>query len=68
MEKKQKKQNKNNKEITITQIKSTIGKNKIQKKHLFSLGLKKIGTSKTLVLNKSIEGLLKKVGHLIRID
>ena len=32
----------NNKTINITQVKSTIGRNKIQKKNLISLGLKKI--------------------------
>ena len=64
MEKKQKK----NKEIKITQVKSTIGKNKIQKKHLLALGLKKIGSSKYVILNPSINGLIKKVNHLIKID
>ena len=64
MEKKQKK----NKEIKITQVKSTIGKNKIQKKHLLALGLKKIGSSKSVILNPSINGLIKKVNHLIKID
>ena len=32
--------------IKVTQIKSSIGRNKIQKKHLLSLGLKKIGNSR----------------------
>ena len=37
-----------NKTIKITQIKSTIGKDKKQKLNLLSLGLKKIGNSKTM--------------------
>ena len=59
---------KSSKSIKITQNKSTIGKNSIQKKHLLALGLKKIGSSKSVILNPSINGLIKKVNHLIKID
>ena len=58
----------NNKTIKITQIKSTIGRNKIQKKNLIALGLKKIGNSKSVIINKGTEGLIKKVNHLVRIE
>ena len=58
----------NNKTIKITQIKSTIGRNKKQKKNLLSLGLRKIGNSKSIILNKSTEGLIKKINHLIKIE
>ena len=57
----------NSKKIKITQIKSTIGRNKKQKKNLLSLGLRKIGNSKSIILNKSTEGLIKKINHLIKI-
>ena len=57
-----------NKTLKITQIKSTIGRNKKQKKNLLSLGLRKIGNSKSIILNKSTEGLIKKINHLIKID
>ena len=57
-----------NKTFKVTKIKSTIGRDKIQEKHLISLGLKKIGTSRTIVINKSTKGLLKKVNHLVKID
>ena len=49
-----KKNNTSNKTIKITQIKSSIGRNKIQKKHLVALGLNKIGASKQIIFNKSI--------------
>ena len=39
------------KTIKITQIKSTIGRNKKQKMNLLSLGLKKIGNSKLIIIN-----------------
>ena len=57
-----------NKTFKVTKIKSTIGRDKIQEKHLISLGLKKIGTTRTIVINKSTKGLLKKVNHLVKIE
>ncbi|MBC50433.1 MAG: 50S ribosomal protein L30 [Pelagibacteraceae bacterium] len=57
-----------NKTIKITQIKSTIGRNKKQKMNLLSLGLKKIGNSKLIIINKSTEGLIKKINHLIKVE
>ena len=58
----------NKKTIKITQIKSTIGRNKKQKMNLLSLGLKKIGNSKLIIINKSTEGLIKKINHLIKVE
>ena len=63
-----KKKTTNNKTINITQVKSAIGRNKIQKKNLISLGLKKIDCSKSVIINKSTEGLIKKINHLIKIE
>ena len=57
-----------NKTLKITQIKSTIGRDKIQKKNLIALGLKKIGSSRSITINKSTKGLLKKVNHLVKIE
>ena len=57
-----------NRTFKVTKIKSTIGRDKIQEKHLISLGLKKIGASRTIVINKSTKGLLKKVNHLVKIE
>jgi len=57
-----------NKTIKITQIKSTIGRNKKQKMNLLSLGLKKIGNSKLIIINKSTEGLIKKKNHLVKVE
>ncbi len=59
---------KTNKTIKVTKIKSTIGRDSIQEKRLISLGLKKIGTSKTIIINKSTKGLIKKVNHLVKIE
>ena len=58
----------NNKTIKVTQIKSTIGRDKRQKINLLSLGLKKIGNSKLIIMNKSTEGLIKKINHLVKVE
>jgi len=58
----------NNKTIKVTQIKSAIGRNKRQKMNLLSLGLKKIGNSKLIIINKSTEGLIKKINHLVKFE
>ena len=62
------KQNLKKKTIKVTQIKSTIGRNKLQKKHLLSLGLKKIGSTRVINQSHAILGLIKKVSHLIKIE
>tara|TARA_B100001123_G_C14873037_1_gene852784 strand:- start:139 stop:351 length:213 start_codon:yes stop_codon:yes gene_type:complete len=54
--------------IKVTQVKSSIGRNKIQKLNLLSLGLRKIGSTREIVLNKSTEGLIKKINHLIKVE
>ena len=58
----------NNKTIKVTQIKSTIGRDKRQKMNLLALGLKKIGNSKLIIINKSTEGLIKKINHLVKFE
>ena len=58
----------NKKTIKVTQIKSTIGRNKNQKMNLLALGLKKIGNSKLIIINKSTEGLIKKINHLVKVE
>ena len=57
-----------NKTVKVTQIKSTIGRDKRQKINLLSLGLKKIGNSKLIIINKYTEGLIKKINHLVKVE
>ena len=57
-----------NKTVKVTQIKSTIGRNKNQKMNLLALGLKKIGNSRLIIINKSTEGLIKKINHLVKVE
>ena len=54
--------------IKVTQIKSPIGRNGLQRKILISLGLNKINREKILEDNPSTNGMIEKVKHLIRFE
>ena len=54
--------------IKVKQIKSPIGRNKIQRKILISLGLNKINREKVLDENPAINGMIEKVKHLIKFE
>ena len=53
--------------LIVKQIKSSINRIGSQKKILFSLGLGKIGKEVTHESNPSINGMIKKVSHLVEI-
>jgi len=54
--------------IKITQTKSSIGYNKKQKLTLEALGLKKVNQSVIKVGTPQIQGMIKKVQHLIAVE
>ena len=54
--------------IKIKQLKSPIGRNNKQRETLISLGLNKINRERTLESNPSIQGMINKVKHLIKVD
>jgi large subunit ribosomal protein L30 len=53
--------------VQVTQIKSGIGRPLRQKQTLAALGLHKISQYREHELNPQIEGMIKKVSHLIRV-
>ncbi|WP_034997195.1 50S ribosomal protein L30 [Beijerinckia mobilis] len=55
------------KNITIEQIKSPIGRPAAQRATLIGLGLNKIGRRSSLEDSPAIRGMIAKVAHLIRI-
>ncbi|MFK7973345.1 MAG: 50S ribosomal protein L30 [Rickettsiaceae bacterium] len=55
-------------QIKVTQIKSTIGQSSVQRKNLIGLGLTKLGKSKVLANSDAIQGMVKKVKHLISVE
>jgi large subunit ribosomal protein L30 len=53
--------------ITVKLKKSVIASTESQKKTIIGLGLRKVGTSKTLQNSPSVRGMIKKVIHLLEI-
>lgn len=54
--------------VRITQIKSTIKRPEIQKRIIKSLGLGKINRSVEKELNDTLEGVIRKVSHLVKVE
>ena len=54
--------------IKITQVKSRIGSPKDQKRTLDALGLTKMHKTVEFECNPSIEGMVRKVKHLVSVE
>ena len=54
--------------VKLTQVKSVIERPKKQKLTMQALGLTKIGRSVEVESNPAIEGMMRKVNHLIRVE
>jgi large subunit ribosomal protein L30 len=54
--------------IKVTLVKSTIGQVESVKGTVAALGLKKIRSSKELDDTPAIQGMLKKVKHLVKVE
>ncbi len=57
-----------NKQVEITLIRSTIGRPSDQKRTVKALGLGKINSKATHNLTPQIEGMIKKVSHLVKVE
>lgn len=53
--------------VTVKQIKSVIGRKADQKATLIGLGLNKVNREKTLEDTPSVQGMIRKVAHLIEV-
>ncbi len=56
------------KNVKVTLIKSTISCSEAQKGTVAALGLKKIGQSKVFVDSATLQGQLKVVAHLVKVE
>jgi large subunit ribosomal protein L30 len=56
------------KKIKITQIRSRIDQPSRQKRTLDALGLKKMHQTKEVTATPQIEGMIRKVQHLVKIE
>ena len=54
--------------VRITQIKSTIKRPERQKRTMQALGLRKINRTVEVERTPQIEGMIKKVSHLVSVD
>ena len=54
--------------LRVTQVKSPIGRHKSQRATLIGLGLNKIGRTNELENTPSVEGMVNKVLHLIKVE
>jgi len=56
------------KKIVVTQVVGTVRSLPVHKVNLKSLGLSGIGKKKEHILNSQIEGMLRKVIHMVKIS
>ncbi len=56
------------KKVRITQTSSATRKSDKQKATLVALGLRRIGMSREHVVTPQLEGMLKKVGFLVKVE
>jgi large subunit ribosomal protein L30 len=54
--------------IRVTKVRSTIGQSERVEKNMEALGLTKINSANELNVTPQIEGILRKVKHLIKIE
>ena len=54
--------------VKVTKIKSTIEKDERQKRTMKALGLNKIGDSNELETSPAIDGMIRKVLHLVKVE
>lgn len=54
--------------VKITQIRSVIGHPEYQRATLKTLGIRRMNHSVERELNAQIEGMIKKVKHLVRVE
>ena len=54
--------------IIVTQIRSQIGRAPAVRGTLEALGLGSIGKTRELTLNPSVQGMVKKVAHLLKVS
>ncbi len=54
--------------VKVTKVKSTIEKDERQKRTMKALGLNKIGDSNEFTRSLSIDGMIRKVQHLLKVE
>lgn len=56
------------KKVKLTQVRSMIHRSQKQRDTLMALGLRKINSTSERELNLAVEGMVRKISHLIKIE
>ena len=56
------------KTLRVTQVRSAIGRQKVQRETLIGLGLNKMHRTRALEDTPSVRGMINKIPHLVRIE
>ncbi len=59
---------KNYKTVKVTLVRSLIGRKPNQKKTAKALGLRKINQTVEKTLNPAVEGMIKTISHLVKVE
>jgi large subunit ribosomal protein L30 len=59
---------KGKKTVRVTQIRSPVGRPKVQRQTLIGLGLNKMHRSRELEDTPAVRGMINKVHHLVRVE
>ncbi|KPL07799.1 50S ribosomal protein L30 [bacterium SM23_57] len=59
---------KKKKELHVTLVRSTIGRQEIQKRTVRALGFKRLHQTRVLPDNPSMRGMINKVSHLVTVE
>lgn len=54
--------------VKVTLVRSVIGRKPDQKKTAKALGLKRIGSSVEVELSPTIQGMISRVSHLVKVE
>lgn len=54
--------------IKVTQVRSLIDRPKSQKLTMQALGLNKIGKSVEIESNNAMDGMIRKINHLVKVE
>ena len=59
---------KKTKHLKVTLVRSTIGRQEIQKRTVQALGLRKMHQTRVIPDNPSMRGMIRKVTHLVTVE
>ncbi len=59
---------KNKKTVRVTQVRSPVGRPKVQRQTLIGLGLNKMHRSRELEDTPAVRGMINRVRHLVQVE